>query len=548
MKKLIVKTMATLLSIAIASSLFVGCVKQKTTSEIQSTPSTTNNTIIEANTLPIADPPITLKLYAQNYQSRLIKSYGEMENFKEISQKTGVNIEWIHPIGELNEQFNVMIASGEYPDIIYWNFGTTISNHIKNNVALKLNDYMKYAPNYKKILDENPIVRKQLIMDDGTIPMFAQIDIDIQRLNYNGFQMRQDWLDKLNLKAPETLDDWYSVLTAFKTKDPNGNDKADEIPFGSGSKENGLDSLAGFWGVRDTFYKNPKTGKITHGYLENGFKDYITTMNKWYSENLIDKEYVASDKKGLDSKVLNNIVGSYFGTQGSYMDSYNQVQVPKDPNFRMVGVPFPKSSDGKAYHTTDHMAKYVQGYGGIISSSCKNPVEAVKFCDYLYSKEGLTYQNWGIEGKSYTIENGKKKLTDAILKSSDGKTPGQAMIKYANPSNGFMKIMDFEYTKAIGSGAPDYVTKPTADAQKLWEKADLSLTMPILTLTSEEIERYSNIMSEISTYSSEKINKFIMGIEPLSNYSEFVNTLKSMELEEAVKIQQAAYDRYEKRK
>ena len=549
MIRLKIKALAIMVSLLLVSSVSTGCGGKKATD------STSNNTTVtEVNTLPIVKTPITLKIFAVNYQTALVKSYGDIEGFKAISEKTGINLEWIHPAGTGTEQFNVMIASGDYPDIIFWNYDTSISKYIDDKVGIKLNDYLdKYAPNFNKILEQNPTIKKQITLDDGTIPKFPQIDLNEKRLNYRGFQMRQDWLDKVNMKAPVTMDDWYKVLKAFKEADLNGNGKSDEIPYAfegvapNGNTISGLEPFAGAWGLRTTFYKNPKTGKITYGYLEPGMKDFLTTMNKWYTEGLIDPEYITVDRKTIDKKVLNNTVGSYWGT-ATYMNGYHQLMNSKDPKFSITAIQFPTGVAGKAYHTVDQAIRLVSGFGGMVTSTSKHPVEAVRFCDYLYSEAGLNYQNWGIEGKSYTVENGKKKLTDEILKNPDGKLPGQAMIKYANNSNGFMKVMDYDLTQALDVNLPDYVKKPADEAKVAWSKADMSLLMPTLNLTGEENAKYTTIMSEVNTLVNEKISKFIMGVEPISNYDDFVKGLKKMGIEDALKIQQAAYDRYANKK
>lgn len=71
--------------------------------------------------------------------------------------------------------------------------------------------------------------------------------------------------------------------------------------------------------------------------------------------------------------------------------------------------------------------------------------------------------------------------------------------------------------------------------------------LPVLTQTAEESARFNSIMNDVNTYFNETINKLIMGIEPLDNFDKFVGTLKSMKIEEAINLRQAALDRYNKR-
>ena len=86
----------------------------------------------------------------------------------------------------------------------------------------------KYAPNIKAYFDENPDQRKALEWIDGKIyyiPCIGDGDVSM------GWFIREDWLDNLGLEMPKNVDEYYNVLKAFKTQDPNGNGIDDEIPY-----------------------------------------------------------------------------------------------------------------------------------------------------------------------------------------------------------------------------------------------------------------------------------------------------------------------------
>jgi putative aldouronate transport system substrate-binding protein len=104
-------------------------------------------------------------------------------------------------------------------------------------------------------------------------------------------QIRTNWLENLKLDPPETLDDWYKVLTAFKEQDANGNgDPNDEIPFVPRGGNNNLPDMMQFglpYKVSGhDFYLYD--GKIGYGPYAPELKDVRTLLNKWYNEGLID--------------------------------------------------------------------------------------------------------------------------------------------------------------------------------------------------------------------------------------------------------------------
>src|SRR5690606_27116471 len=135
------------------------------------------------------------------------------------------------------DQFSLMFSSGDLPDIVETGWlGTHVpggpDNAIKDGRILRLNELIEeHAPNLTRVLDENPEWRKMITSDEGNIYTFPFLRGGDLLLTVHGLALRQDWLDKLELDMPTTLDEWEEVLTAFKEQDPNGNGEADEIPF-----------------------------------------------------------------------------------------------------------------------------------------------------------------------------------------------------------------------------------------------------------------------------------------------------------------------------
>jgi putative aldouronate transport system substrate-binding protein len=83
---------------------------------------------------------------------------------------------------------------------------------------------------------------------------------------------------------------------------------------------------------------------------------------------------------------------------------------------------------------------------------------------------------------------------------------------------------------------------------QIWQKNnDGAYILPPITMTADEGAEYSRIMSDIETYRKEMVLKFILGTEPLSNYDSFVNQIKSMNIDRAIELQQAALDRFNQR-
>ncbi|WP_223829916.1 extracellular solute-binding protein [Paenibacillus arenilitoris] len=469
----------------------------------------------------------------------IMKSYGEVTAWKEIQAKTGVQIEFQHPAqGQLGEQFNLMVASNKLPDVVEygWNsYPGGARKAIRDKKIIPLNDYLDNAPNLKKLLEDHPEWRKMMSTDDGDIIGFPFIREDVTQQVFLGPAIRKDWLDKLNLAVPTTIDEWYTVLKAFKEQDPNGNGAADEIPILIPAGEL---AFAGAFGTPNDFYQENNT--VKYGPIEPGFKEYLATMNQWYKEGLLDKDFATTDSKMKDAKITGNQVGSTVlflnGGIGKYMDLMAQSQ----PEFQIVGTPYPTLNPG-AKPVFGYLDNSVTGIFAAVTGSNKNVVGTVKFLDDLYSEEGKLIMNFGKEGETYTLVDGQPKYTDAVLKNPDGLPISQAFRKHIMGATSGPFVQDVRHTE-------QYTTKPEQkEAMELWSAPAHEKRMPPVSIAVEDSSRYASIMTDINTYKDEMILKFIIGAEPLDKFDEYVKALKGLGIEEALLIQQAGLERYNNR-
>ncbi|MEG1442202.1 MAG: extracellular solute-binding protein [Oscillospiraceae bacterium] len=530
-KKLVVTGLA--LTLAVTTLAGCGAKKKDTAADLS------NIETMTENTLPISKEEITLDVWCENGAKDFVKSYNDMSAVDEIAKRTGVRLNFVHPTGATQEQLNIILASNDYPDIIFSNWDSKAAKVLDDNIAIRLNDYIdKLAPNFKKILEQEKGIKEQITLPTGDIVSFPQLALDDKFLCYDGYFIRQDWLDKVGKKVPTTIDEWHDVLVAFKTQDPNGNGKADEIAFG-GLPYMFKDAFISSFGVTTYYSLDPKTQKMTHASLQPGYKEYIATMAQWFKEGLIDPNYLNAGKKEVDALMLNDTLGAYYGDNNNSMPKYMQMK----PELKLTAVPYPIGPAGKAYYPTPAVIRTARSQGGIITSSCKNVKEAVRICDYLYSEEGQTLLNWGIEGESFTKDaNGKKQFTDKILKNPEGKVPYEAICQYFT-NRGIMGVVQYEAASGLESNLDPKIKAVKADSVKYAQEADKSLLTYNLKLTVEESREFDLIESEVKTYRDEMVSKFILGIEPIENYDKFVNDMKSLKIERAIEIQQAAYDR-----
>ncbi len=154
--------------------------------------------------------------------SMVVSNFGETELAKELKNRTGVEVEYIHPPqGQEAEKFSIVVASSNLPDIIEYNwleYPGGPAKAIKEGVIIDIAQYKDKAKNVFDYLDNNNEIKKLATTDDGQLFSFPFVRGD-ESLNFSGgIIIRQDWLDDLGLEMPKTADEWEKVLLAFKEK------------------------------------------------------------------------------------------------------------------------------------------------------------------------------------------------------------------------------------------------------------------------------------------------------------------------------------------
>lgn len=539
MKRNISRTLSFIVASVVFGGMVSGC--NKNTSVTNSNSASTQK---EVN-YPIKTD-VTLSYWCYYYgDSSFGNSIGDLPFGKELEKETGIKVKWIHPAkGAESEQFNLLLASGSLPDIIqtnWYKFPGGPEKAIADNIIAPLNDLIsKDSPNLKKLLDSNKSVNKMVKTDAGkyyVYPYLRTLEADLPPV-YQGPMVRKDWLSDLGLQIPTTIDEWEVMLKAFKDK-KNAQSPFTTYSFVTGAPMNTSSLFMGAYGVMDDFYL--KNGKVVYGPTQEGFKSYLTLMNSWYKQGLIDKDIFSVDQKTADAEMLSGKAGSTVGNLGGTLGKYIDTMKTKDPKYDVVGVPFPSlKKDEKT--PMGHLG-YIYGDSNgsaAISATSKNKDLAAQYLDYAYSRKGQLLYNFGIEGTSYTMVNGVPTYTDLITKNP--KLPlAQAVTGYTN--NNAANVIDPDEFKQYS--LPYDQEKKAMDQWKLTDEAKYQI--PPVTATQEESSELASVMNDVINYKQEMVVKFILGQEPLSNFDKYVAQINKLGIDKAVKIKEAAIARYNKR-
>jgi putative aldouronate transport system substrate-binding protein len=481
------------------------------------------------------------------------KSYAELTCYKEMEKITGVKIDFQHVPDnpQAQEAFNLLIASGRYPDIIEWNwlngYAGGPARAIKDGLLLRLNDFIDkgFLPGFGKVLAEHPEWRRMISTDEGDIYCFPFLRGNPGLQTFSGPYVRKDYLGKLGLSTPKTIADWTNMFKAMKGKDLNGNGKADEYPFtswlfGRGDESFGYSgAFIGAFGITNGFYNDG--GTVKFGPLEPAYKEFLALMADWWKAGYIHPDTFTMAQAAWDAQVINGNIASGVMLVGSGVGRITTLARPGNPKFEIVGVPYPSLQPGGKSAFGQMENAYPGGGSAAITTSCRDVSAALKALDYPYTEAGHMLFNFGKEGEQYDLVKGYPKWRDEIIKPT--KLPlAQSIAQHARSNFSGPFVQDIRYLE-------QYFALPEQKAAyETWSKEDHSRIMPPVTPTQTESRRFGRIMTEVTTRLRTALAKVVTGAQPVSSWDGFVAELKDLGIQEAVEIQQAALGRYYTRK
>jgi len=317
---------------------------------------------------------------------------------------------------EWDNKRNILFASGDVPDLM----SLKKKEEASANAALfiDLKDRLSVeAPDYYAFLKQFPYVINAVKADDEGIYCMP-VNYTNDRVT-NCFWVRQDWLDKLSLEAPKTIEDVENILMAFKSNDLNQTGKDDIIPW---VNRWGLDSVLSQFGYSFGTYLDSVTwdcyvnnGKVTFGPIEENFKQMVDWVEDLYTKDLLDPEFITRSSKEWEAVIASNRTG-FLNANLNRLDWLATVG-QNISGFKMVALPAPKSQFGDSYYKSgaDVPIEYKA-----ISKKAKEPDRILEWLNYFFTEEGIELTTWGYEGTHYVLKNGQKKYTDLIMSYPKG--------------------------------------------------------------------------------------------------------------------------------
>ena len=498
--------------------------------------------------LPLAEgADLTLLTPAVNLMGPLanlgIENYNGFEYMQELEKQTGVHVETTEVnFFTASEQYNVIIASGDYPDM-FKNLGSYYATGLAGAQADEIiidmtDDLAEYAPNYDFLIHSNDAQTPYFLTDGMALQFMGTYDSFI---NNQGLVVRKDWLEDLGMDVPETYDELHDVLVAFK------NEKGASTPMYMTNNCNittltegynvasfaASGNAGGAGGAAAGLPYYVEDGTVKCSLIEDGFRDYLKMLNSWLNEGLMDSDFISIEYDPFSSYLDGQITSDQMGvwpTSGEGVDKYT---VP------VTCMASPVQSKGDMQHLTEMTLAPADDITCIsISTGCEDHELAMQWLDYWFSEDGILLFNFGLEGVDFELDgDGTPLFTDAVV-NNDFDLPVSQYMR-ARCAFGTMPSLMLRYRSAYLNA--DLVN----EAWEVWT-SNLDGTMAIssnVTMTTEDAEEEGRIASDLLTYANQKVAQFAIGDSDIdAEWDSFVEELKSMNIERCIELEQAAYD------
>jgi len=459
---------------------------------------------------------------------------------KWAKEKFGINIKSLWSITDTNGAFGTklrlsMSSGQEMPEVV--TIGTADStiaqDLIDSGMYAEVGPlFDKYASeSWKQAMAQDPNVWNQYSRDG------KKMGIPVLDYAYNHdyiLWIRQDWLDKLNLKAPKTIAELETVMDAFKNKNPDGLAPDKVVPLSIGFKTSmntwmGDPSwIFGAYGTLPQQWNLNAEGKLEYGSVNPAMKEGLGKLKEWLDKGYIPSEAALWDENKTSEPAVAGTAGIIPGPY--WMSGWPLIDTAKNvPGAKWAPIELPAGPDGTVMR---HGTQFTNGVT-LISTKMKHPEAFFTYQNYLFDnfanpQPGSELDNGLFAGYDYELDaSGKMVANDQIsggyvnsvryLLVRDGaRIPDSQMKSLLNLADGSEPKTRLEKDVAV-----NYGKDTPAAAKVLLAQEDKSFKNMF---TGPATETMKSKMDYLNKIENQTFNEIIYGKQPIDAFDTFVST------------------------
>lgn len=430
-----------------------------------------------------ARPETAIRMFAPNFESEVLKPDNEIVQAIEKYTETKVRITWI-PKSAYDDKVAASIASEDVPQaLIIQNDRTQFMfDSVRSGFFWEIGPYLKDYNNLSKL---DPTILKNISIDGKIYGLYRARD-----LAASGFIVRKDWLDRLGLKEPQTIDDLFQVLKAFTWNDPNQSGKHDTVGLALNKLDTntatpvGFDLIVSYFGGPNG-WEVSADGKFTPDIMTKEYLDAMKFFKELYDEKLMNQDFAITSK--ARELVYKGKAGVFLESKAAHV--FEAEAKKQNPDALMEPISRIKGPKGERIPAAN-------GYNGVFmfpKTSVKTEAQLrsiLAFFDKLLDPAMQNLFQWGIEGKHYKIENGMYIRTDT---------------KSYLANNDIHQIKLSSLDAAIGNVSP--LEKKILEQKK--ENTKIAIPNPTTSLYSSTYMEKENVLNTIV---NDARTRFILGL------------------------------------
>ncbi|WP_338539900.1 extracellular solute-binding protein [Paenibacillus tundrae] len=459
---------------------------------------------------------------------------------KKITELTGVTLDpTIVPMSDYPQKRSLLISSGDAPLVIPKTYPGEESAFVSSGAILPVSDYVDMMPNFKDKVEKWGLEDELegLRQEDGKYYVLPGLHEEVWP-DYT-LIVRTDLFEKNNIAIPTTWEELYDAAKKLKEIYP------DSIPFSDRFEFNSTLNIAatgfgtkGGWGFGNGLTYKKDQDEFVYTATTPEYKEMLTYFNKLVSEGLLDKESFTQDDDQATQKFVSGKSFMINGNSQTLVLHRNDMnKTLGEGNFSIAKITVPGGPKGQL------MSGSRLENGVMISGKIKDNdyfQATLQFIDWLYySDEGQEFAKWGVEGETYTKQDGVRKLADDVNYNG------------LNPKGTKDLRIDYGFSGGVFAygGTTDLLHSMFSEEELKFQQAmkdtkEVIPAEPPIPYSDIDREQVTLLSTPLKDYTDQNTLKFILGDRDISEFDAFVEELEKQGLSQYIEISNDTYKKY----
>lgn len=457
--------------------------------------------------------------------------------FDKIKELTNVELELTSvPMSDYTEKRSLLISSGDAPYIIPKTYPGEETPFVSSGAILPISDYVDLMPHYQEKVEKWEIepFLEGLRQQDGKYYVLPGVHEKVWP-DYS-LAVRTDILEELGLEEPETWEEVEVMLEEMKKAYP------DVIPFSDRFKLDSTLNIAAVtfgtkagWGLGNMLTYVEESDEFIFAPTTDEYRAMVEYFHGLVEKGLLDPESVTQEDDPAIEKFTSGksfVINTNGQTLTQYRTTMDETLGADNYEIKKIVVP-----GGPAGHL---MGGSKLENGIMFSANAKddpNFEAMLQFIDWLmYSDEGLEFAKWGVEGETYTKENGERQLAeDVTFRGMNPEAENHLQIDYGFSGGNFSYGGPTELLHSMFS------EEEIEFQNAMHETKELVLPDPPIKYDAMQLEQSSLISTPLKDHVTQNTLKFIVGERSLDEWDAYVKEIEAKNVQGYVELANQVY-------